>query len=181
MELGVVCNLTAQSILLWLYNPLFDLHLFSSFLIFFIADRTLWTGDQPFARSLPTHRTTQTQNIHTQTSIPQVAFEPTIPVFERAKTLDCAATVIGSWQPKPTQIRFNVTCHVKGHMLKVMYCERLIMEAVAVHRRSKIHSTLTQLSKQTSLQLSLSEILKLNGTARKDRMERWNLLEYSYS
>jgi hypothetical protein len=53
--------------------------------------------DKPVARPLPTHRT-QTQNKRTQTSIPQVGFEPTIPVFERAKgvhALDCAATVIG--------------------------------------------------------------------------------------
>jgi hypothetical protein len=41
---------------------------------------------------------TQIQNKHRQTSIPWVGFEPTIPVFERAKTshaLDHAATVIG--------------------------------------------------------------------------------------
>jgi hypothetical protein len=41
---------------------------------------------------------TQTQNKHRQTSKLWVGFEPTIPVFERAKTfhaLDCAATVIG--------------------------------------------------------------------------------------
>jgi hypothetical protein len=38
------------------------------------------------------------QHKHTQTSMPQVGFEPTIPVFEWAKTvhaLDRAATVIG--------------------------------------------------------------------------------------
>jgi hypothetical protein len=55
-------------------------------------------GNQPVARPLPTHRTTQTQNKRTQTSMPQVGFEPTIPVFEWAKTvhvLDRAATVIG--------------------------------------------------------------------------------------
>jgi hypothetical protein len=60
--------------------------------------RTPWTGDQPVARPLPTHRTTQTQNTCTQTSMPWVGFEPTIPSFERAKTvhaLDGAATVIG--------------------------------------------------------------------------------------
>jgi hypothetical protein len=34
------------------------------------------------------HRTTQTQNKRTQTSIPRVRFEPTIPVLERAKTVD---------------------------------------------------------------------------------------------
>jgi hypothetical protein len=48
-------------------------------------------GNQLVARPLPTHRTTQT-------SMPRVGFEPTIPVFERAKTvhaLDRAATVIG--------------------------------------------------------------------------------------
>jgi hypothetical protein len=59
--------------------------------------------DQPVARPLPAPRTAQTQNKRTQTTMPQVGFEPTIPVFERAKTvyaLDRAATVIGyefSW------------------------------------------------------------------------------------
>jgi hypothetical protein len=65
----------------------------------YTVGRTPWTGDQPVARPLPTHRTTQTQNKRTQTSMPRVRFEPTIPVFERAKTvhpLDRAATVIGS-------------------------------------------------------------------------------------
>jgi hypothetical protein len=31
---------------------------------------------------------TYTQNKHTQTSMPWAEFEPTIPVFERAKTID---------------------------------------------------------------------------------------------
>jgi hypothetical protein len=56
-------------------------------------------GDQSVARQLPAHRRAQTQNKSTQTSVPQVAFEPTIPVFERAKTvhaLDRAATVTGT-------------------------------------------------------------------------------------
>jgi hypothetical protein len=56
--------------------------------------RTPRTGDQPIARPLPT----QTQNKHRYTSMPRVGFEPTIPVFERAKTIhasDRAATVIG--------------------------------------------------------------------------------------
>jgi hypothetical protein len=54
-------------------------------------------GDQPAARLLPAHKAAQTQNKSTQTSI-QVGVEPTIPVFERGKTvhaLDRAATVIG--------------------------------------------------------------------------------------
>jgi hypothetical protein len=53
-------------------------------------------GDQPVARA---HRTAQTQNKRTQTPMPQAGFEPTIPVYELAKTvhaLDSAATVIGT-------------------------------------------------------------------------------------
>jgi hypothetical protein len=46
----------------------------------------LWTGDQPAARPLRTHRATQTQNKRTQTSIPPVGFEPTISVLELGKT-----------------------------------------------------------------------------------------------
>jgi hypothetical protein len=55
--------------------------------------------DQRVARPLPTHRTVQKKNKRTQTSMPPVGFEPTIPVFERAKTvhaLDRAVTVIGA-------------------------------------------------------------------------------------
>jgi hypothetical protein len=56
-------------------------------------------GDQSVTRLLPTHRTIQTQNKRTQTSMLRVGFEPKIPVFEQVKTfhaLDRAATVIGS-------------------------------------------------------------------------------------
>jgi hypothetical protein len=85
----------------WLYSPLFDPDLFFSFVIlvfFYTVGRIPWTIDQPFARPLPTHRTTQTQNEHTRTSMPWVGFEPRIPVLEPAKmvhALDRVATVIG--------------------------------------------------------------------------------------
>jgi hypothetical protein len=82
------CNET-----LWLYSPCGPWPLFQ-FLNLFTVDRTPWTGDQPGAR--PLH--TQTQNKRTQTSIPLVGLEHTIPVSERAKTvhaLDPVATVIG--------------------------------------------------------------------------------------
>jgi hypothetical protein len=55
-------------------------------------------GDQPVAKPLPAHRRAQTRNKRTQTSMPQVALEPMIPLFVRAKTvhiIDGAATVIG--------------------------------------------------------------------------------------
>jgi hypothetical protein len=38
---------------------------------------------------------TYTQNKRTQVSVPRVGFEPTVPVFERTKTVH-AATMIGS-------------------------------------------------------------------------------------
>jgi hypothetical protein len=44
------------------------------------------------------HRKTRTQNKRTQTSMPLLRFEPTIPVLEQAKTvhvLDRTTTVIG--------------------------------------------------------------------------------------
>jgi hypothetical protein len=65
----------------------------------YTVGRTPWTGDQPVARPLPALRTAQTQNKRTPTSVPQMGFEATIPVFERAKTvhaLDRAAPVIGT-------------------------------------------------------------------------------------
>jgi hypothetical protein len=71
---------------------------FFIFLTLYTVRRTPWTGDQHFARPVPAHRTTQTQNKRTQTSMSRVGFESTIPVFERAKTvhsLDRAANVIG--------------------------------------------------------------------------------------
>jgi hypothetical protein len=78
---------------------------FFSFLIFYTAGGTPWTRDQPIRKSLPTHRTTQTQNKRTKTSMSGVGFEPTIPVFERAKTVHAlhrAATVIGQSIYPPT-------------------------------------------------------------------------------
>jgi hypothetical protein len=83
------------SIYLWLYCPWLGPRLLFSFVIFFYTPgRSHWTSDELVARPLPTHRTTQTQ-----TYMPRVGFEPTIPAFEQAKTvdfLDRAATVIDS-------------------------------------------------------------------------------------
>jgi ABC-type polysaccharide transport system permease subunit len=73
---------------IWLYSPLLGLVCFFSFLILYTISRTPWTGDQLVTRPLPTHRTTQTQNKSTQISITRVGFEPTTPMFERAKTIN---------------------------------------------------------------------------------------------
>jgi hypothetical protein len=67
-------------------------------LIFYTVGRSPWTGDQPVSRPLSIHTGQHKQNKRTQTSMPQVGFEPTIAVLERAKAvyaLDRAATVIG--------------------------------------------------------------------------------------
>jgi hypothetical protein len=69
------------------------------FLNLYTVGRTPWTVDQPVARRLHTQRTAQTQNKRTQTSMPRMGFEPTIPVLKRKKTvhaLDRAATLIGT-------------------------------------------------------------------------------------
>jgi hypothetical protein len=76
---------------------LVDVGCFFSFLTLYTVGMTPWKGDQPVLRPLPTYRTTQSYNKRTQTSMPRVGFEPTTPVFERAKVihaLDRAATVI---------------------------------------------------------------------------------------
>jgi hypothetical protein len=65
---------------------LLGLDLSLSLLIAFTVCMKAWTGDQPVARPLPAHRTTQTQNKHAKSSMPPVGFEPTISVSERAKT-----------------------------------------------------------------------------------------------
>jgi hypothetical protein len=65
-------------------------------------------GDESVARPLPTHRTAQTQNKRTQTFMPRMGFEPTIPVFERAKTVhifERASTVIGTFLTDYTNSR----------------------------------------------------------------------------
>jgi hypothetical protein len=63
---------------------LLDLGRFFNFLILYTVGRTPCTGDQLIARPLLTHD--NKQNKRTQTSMPRVGFEPTIPVFERTKT-----------------------------------------------------------------------------------------------
>jgi hypothetical protein len=55
-------NNNSPFIYLWLYSHLLDLGGLFSFLIFDTVCRTPWTGDQPFAKPLSAHRTTQTQN-----------------------------------------------------------------------------------------------------------------------
>jgi hypothetical protein len=68
------------------------------FLIIYAVGRTPWTGDEPLARPLPTHGTTQTQNKRTQTSTFWVGFESTIPTFEQAKTVSARPPWSSPWK-----------------------------------------------------------------------------------
>jgi hypothetical protein len=93
------CTSTISLIQQWLYSPLLGHGLFCFCNHFYTDGSIPWKSDQPVARPLPTHKTTQTQNKRTQTSMSWMGFEPTIRTFERAKTvhaLDRAATVIGA-------------------------------------------------------------------------------------
>jgi hypothetical protein len=76
---------------------------------FYTVGTILWTGDQPVARLLPANITAQTQNQSTQTSMSQVRFEPTVPVFVRMKivhSLGRAATLIDYWTVSCAFCRF---------------------------------------------------------------------------
>jgi hypothetical protein len=94
-------NYTIVLLLLWLYGPLLGLGLFFSVSWSCTQSvRLLGRGISP-PQGCYLHRTTQTQNKRTQTSMLWVGFEPTIPAFERAKTvhaLDRATTLSGSIQ-----------------------------------------------------------------------------------
>jgi hypothetical protein len=109
-----------QSIYLWLYSPLLDFDRFFSFLILYTVARTPWTGDQLIPRPLHTHSTTQIQKRRTQTSMPWVGFEPTIPVFQRTKTvhaLDLSSSEIGYVNQSVIQLITNIyssnKCRIK--------------------------------------------------------------------
>jgi hypothetical protein len=100
---------------LWLYSPLLDLGRFPSFLILYTDGRATRTGDQPVPRRLPI------QNKRTQTSIPWVGFEPTIPAFERAKRVDASARGHGD-RPSSTN-----SCKIP--VLTVWYHEEWILHS----------------------------------------------------
>jgi hypothetical protein len=114
--------------------------------LFQTIGRTPWTGDQPVARPLPTHRTTQTQkNTHThQTSIPEVGFEFMITASEQAKTVhasDYSATV--------TSVTFLLYIKVKLSLYRLYATAKLKKDKVKMFCDT-VSSQLRQLHKQTS-------------------------------
>jgi hypothetical protein len=82
------------------FTALVDLGRFFSFLIYTQSLGLLGRRSSP-SQGCYLHRITKTQNKRTQTSMPRVGFEPTISVFERAKTvhtLNRAASVIDRYK-----------------------------------------------------------------------------------
>jgi hypothetical protein len=73
---------------LWLNSPLLDLGRFFSFLLLYTVGRIPWTGDQPVARPLPAHTEKHKHRINAYRH-PRLefGFEPTITVFQLAKTV----------------------------------------------------------------------------------------------
>jgi hypothetical protein len=78
-------------------TALVDLGRFFSFLIYTQSVRLLWRGISS-SQDRYIHTEKHTQNKRTQTFMPRVGFEPTLPMFKRAKTvnaLDRTVTVMG--------------------------------------------------------------------------------------
>jgi hypothetical protein len=113
---------------------------FSQFLNLYTVGRTPWTGDQSNARPLPTHRTTQKHNTPTRIFTHLVRFEPTIPVFERAKAvhaLDDASTVIGGGalcQDFICPFNTPISIHAFGSIFipAVLICDHFYFVSLAV-------------------------------------------------
>jgi hypothetical protein len=88
-----ICLSVSQSASLSVYLSIYgSTALFLDFAaIFFqfldlLHSRYPWTGDQPVTSPLPSRRTAERQNKCIQASMPQVGFELTTPVLERAMT-----------------------------------------------------------------------------------------------
>jgi hypothetical protein len=88
-------------------------------------------GDQRVATRLPAHTGQHKQNKRTQTSMSQVEIEPTIPMFEREKTVhaqDRASTVIGRDIHKAAKTEKNAETYpsssaIRSHDLSVRASE----------------------------------------------------------
>jgi hypothetical protein len=102
------------SLSLGLYSPL-DIGGFFSLLIYPQSVGLLRQGISP-SQGRYQHTEQHKHNKRTQTSMPQVGFEPTIPAFERPKTVhasDSAATVNGlivTKRPKIILINLYLIC-----------------------------------------------------------------------
>jgi hypothetical protein len=82
---SAMCTLPTCAFCLWLYSPCGTWPLFQ-FLILYKSVGLLGRGISP-SQGRYLHTEQHKQRINAHTSMPRVGFEPTIPVFERAKTV----------------------------------------------------------------------------------------------
>jgi hypothetical protein len=88
-----------------IHPSIWTLGAFSVYWSFYAVGGTPCTGDQPVARPLPAHRTTQTQIKRKQISMPQVGFEPSVWARENSSCLrprghcdrPCTVSPEGKW------------------------------------------------------------------------------------
>jgi hypothetical protein len=86
--ISLIATYIYKSSLVWFYSQLLGLGHFLLFWILFTVDRTPWMGDKSFTRPLPTLRTTQTQNKHTNISFcSRIRTHDHDPVCKREKTV----------------------------------------------------------------------------------------------
>jgi hypothetical protein len=102
----------------------------SYFLNLYTVGRTPWTGDQPVARPLPTRRTTQTQNKRTQTSMPWVGFEPTIPSVGAGEDGSC-------FRPPLWSAVVGLTLEIKSMVVQQTIVGRWIPNEIENHSNGK--------------------------------------------
>jgi hypothetical protein len=92
---------------------------------FYTVGKTPWTEDQPVSRPLPAHRTAQTQNKRTQTSMPKVGFEPTISVFLAPEDSSCLRRR-GHCDGQKWMYTFTILVLGTGWRLVVRFTPRLL-------------------------------------------------------
>jgi hypothetical protein len=102
---------------------LLGLRRFFSFLILYTVSRTPWTGDQPVARPLPTHRT-QTQNKRTQYTHPCLRWDSTHDPSVRASIDSACLRPRGHCdQRRPIKVSFFNEMRTRSYMTTVSRCK----------------------------------------------------------
>jgi hypothetical protein len=120
------CTLSIEAVwnTMWTLQSMMNLGLCFYFLNhIYTVGRTSWAGDQPVARPLPTYRT------NAETSMPRVGFIPTIPTFERSKTvhaLDSAASNRQTKRPRDQIHLATIICVCeKAKALRLSCCTKI--------------------------------------------------------
>jgi hypothetical protein len=137
---------------------------------------TPWKGDQPVARLLPTQET-ETQNKRRQTSMPWVGFEPTMPEFERAKTVHCLRprghcdqqTCL--WVAINTSERFNLIS--RGLLILKITCQSVSLDLVLSAQDQPIAESRTGKDMVTSMIFNSDEKFALIFTNPSLRPKLW--------